>query len=84
MYLKKVVVFLNTANVDKDRRQQYTQGPWQVRWDDTDIVYLDERNEWLLINANSVIFHLYHDQNMLIFNEMCLLFLLDDACLAEK
>jgi len=26
--------------------------------------------EWLFFNANSAIFHLYHDQNKLIFNEM--------------
>jgi hypothetical protein len=27
-------------------------------------------SEWLLINANSVIFQLYHGENKLIFNEM--------------
>ena len=27
-------------------------------------------SEWLLFNANSAIFQLYHQENMLIFNEM--------------
>jgi hypothetical protein len=27
-------------------------------------------NEWLLLNANSAIFQLYHGENKLIFNEM--------------
>ena len=27
-------------------------------------------SEWLLFNANSAIFQLYHDKNKLIFNEM--------------
>ena len=27
-------------------------------------------SEWLLFNANSAIFQLYHDENKLIFNEM--------------
>jgi hypothetical protein len=27
-------------------------------------------NEWLLFNANSAIFQLYHGENKLIFNEM--------------
>jgi hypothetical protein len=31
-------------------------------------------SEWLLFNANSVIFHLYHGENKLIFNEMMMKF----------
>jgi len=27
-------------------------------------------SEWLLFNSNSAIFHLYHVENKLIFNEM--------------
>jgi hypothetical protein len=27
-------------------------------------------SEWLLVNANSAIFQLYHGENKLIFNEM--------------
>ena len=27
-------------------------------------------SEWLLFNTNSAIFHLYHGENKLIFNEM--------------
>jgi hypothetical protein len=57
-------------------------------------------SEWLLFNANSAIFQLYHGENKLIFNEMMmrsalgtlfrfranqsLLFLLNATCLAEK
>jgi hypothetical protein len=29
--------------------------------------------EWLLFNANSAIFQLYHGENMLIFNEMMMM-----------
>jgi hypothetical protein len=31
---------------------------------------IDWVSEWLLFNANSVIFQLYHGENKLIFNEM--------------
>jgi len=30
-------------------------------------------SEWLLFNANSAIFQLYHDENKLIFNEMMMM-----------
>ena len=30
-------------------------------------------SEWLLFNANSVIFQLYHGENNLIFNEMMMM-----------
>ena len=35
-----------------------------------------KRSEWLLFNANSAIFQLYHGVNKLIFNEMIMLFAL--------
>jgi hypothetical protein len=58
----------------------------------------NEVSEWLLFNANSVIFQLYHVENKSIFNDMSyhsdtlfwfranqfLLFLLNATCLAEK
>jgi hypothetical protein len=34
-------------------------------------------SEWLLFNANSAIFQLYHGENKLIFNEMMVRFVLD-------
>ena len=33
-------------------------------------------SEWLLLNANSAIFQLYHGENKLIFNEMIMRFAL--------
>jgi hypothetical protein len=33
-------------------------------------LYKDTKSEWLLFNANSAIFQLYHGENKLIFNEM--------------
>ena len=33
-------------------------------------VHVQWVSEWLLFNANSAIFQLYHDKNKLIFNEM--------------
>ena len=34
---------------------------------------LNNKSEWLLFNANSAIFHLYHGENNLIFNEMMMM-----------
>ena len=38
-------------------------------WISTDI-FVYEVSEWLLFNANSVIYQLYHGRNRLIFKEM--------------
>jgi hypothetical protein len=34
------------------------------------IIVSSQVSEWLLFNANSAVFQLYHDENKLIFNEM--------------
>ena len=43
----------------------------------TVIITRDIGGEWLLFNANSAIFQLYHGENKLIFNEMMIRFVLD-------
>jgi hypothetical protein len=41
-------------------------------------------SEWLLFNANSAIFQLYHGENMLIFNEMMMRYKTGICCFYAK
>ena len=52
------------------------QQKWYIDVNHLYIVYLyvlEWVSEWLLFNANSAIFQLYHGENKLIFNEMMMM-----------
>ena len=63
--MKKLIPVLNGAN--------FIQFPHDGFWkfnSSFEALLCFQVNEWLMFNANSAIFQLYHDENMLIFNEM--------------
>jgi len=42
----------------------------QELWQNVLVLLIEWVGEWLLLNANSAIFQLYHGENKLIFNEV--------------